>query len=113
MFWLHRHLLAKQVLNSKQSAKGYERIIPEILRRSGYFSTFQWFCVNVNVIFLFLSIVYFDADDSCHELTFNIGQNGIGATAATTRSFSIKVINYTALIRVGGSKFFMGGGYSK
>ena len=28
---------AKQALNSKQSAKGYERIIQEILRRSGYF----------------------------------------------------------------------------
>ena len=39
MFWLHRHLLAKQVLNSKQSTKGYERIIQEILIRSGYFST--------------------------------------------------------------------------
>ena len=46
---------------------------------------------------MFLFIVYFDADDSCHELTFNIGQNGIGATAATTRTFSIKVICYTAL----------------
>ena len=39
MFWLHRHLLAKQGLNLKQSAKVYERIIREILRRSGYFST--------------------------------------------------------------------------
>ena len=66
---------------------------PQImLRRSSYFSTFLWFCVNVNAKFLFLFIVYFDADDSCHELTFNIGQNGIGATAATTRSFSIKVL---------------------
>ena len=92
MFLLDRYLLVKQALNSKKSAKGYERIIPEILRRSGYFSTFLWFCVNVNVKFLFLCIVYFDADDSCHELTFNIGQNGIGATAATTRSFSIKVL---------------------
>ena len=27
MFWLCRHLPAKQVLNSKQPAKGYERII--------------------------------------------------------------------------------------
>ena len=42
---------------------------------------------------LFLLIVYFDADDSCHELTFNIGQNAIGVTAATTRYFSIKVIS--------------------
>ena len=38
MFWLYRHLLAKQALNSKQSTKGYERIIREILRRSGYFN---------------------------------------------------------------------------
>ena len=33
MFWLQKHL------NSKQSAKGYERIFREILRRSSYFST--------------------------------------------------------------------------
>ena len=38
MFWLHRNLAAKQVLNSKQYAKGYERIIRQILRRSGYFN---------------------------------------------------------------------------
>ena len=37
-FLLHRHLPAKPALNSKQSAKGYERIIQEILRRSGYFN---------------------------------------------------------------------------
>ena len=34
MFWLHSHLPAKQALNSKQSAKGFQRIIGEILRRS-------------------------------------------------------------------------------
>ena len=39
MFWLHRHLPAKQALNSKQSTTGYDRIIWEILRRSGYFSS--------------------------------------------------------------------------
>ena len=33
MFWL-----AIQALNSKQSAKGYVRIIRDILRRSGYFN---------------------------------------------------------------------------
>ena len=38
MFWLHRHLPAKQALNSKQFAKRYERIIWKILWRSGYFS---------------------------------------------------------------------------
>ena len=41
MFWLKRHLPAKQALNSKLSAKGYERIMPEILRRCGYFSSFS------------------------------------------------------------------------
>ena len=35
MFWLHRHPPAKHALISKQSTKGYERIIREILRRSG------------------------------------------------------------------------------
>ena len=40
MFWLQRHILAKQALNSKQSAKGYERIIREILRRPGCFSMY-------------------------------------------------------------------------
>ena len=35
IFCLRRYLLAKQALNSKQSAKGYERIIQEILR-SGF-----------------------------------------------------------------------------
>ena len=30
MFWLQRRLPAKQALNSKQSVKGYERIIREI-----------------------------------------------------------------------------------
>ena len=35
MFWLLRHLTGKVALNSKQSAKGYERIIQEILR-SGF-----------------------------------------------------------------------------
>jgi len=31
-------MTAKQVLNSKQSVKGYERMIGRILRRSGNFS---------------------------------------------------------------------------
>ena len=38
MFWLHRHLPAKQALNSKQSTKGYKRIIQEILRISVCFT---------------------------------------------------------------------------
>ena len=41
MFWLHRHLPAKQALKSKQSTKGYERMIPEILRRSGCFTVYN------------------------------------------------------------------------
>ena len=43
MFWLHRHLPAKQALNSKQSAKGYERMNQGILRRSGYFTSKMFF----------------------------------------------------------------------
>ena len=35
IFKLHRHLPAKQDLNSKQSFNGYERIIREILRGPG------------------------------------------------------------------------------
>ena len=38
MFLPYKNLLAKQALNSKQSVKGYDGIIREILRRSGYFS---------------------------------------------------------------------------
>ena len=41
MFWLEKHLPAKQALNSKDSAKGYGRILPEILRRSD----FPEFCI--------------------------------------------------------------------
>ena len=49
IFWLHRHLMAKQVLNSKQSAKEYERMNREILRRSGYFSTYINFVISKNI----------------------------------------------------------------
>ena len=38
MFQLHWHLPTKQALNTKQSAKWYERITRDISRRSGYFS---------------------------------------------------------------------------
>ena len=41
MFWLLKHLPSKQALNSKQSTKGYERKIQEILRRSGYFREYD------------------------------------------------------------------------
>ena len=34
---------SKQALNSKQCVKGYERIIREILRRSGYFRVIRMF----------------------------------------------------------------------
>ena len=40
MFGLHIHLPVKQALNSKQYTKGYETIIREILRRSGYFNKY-------------------------------------------------------------------------
>ena len=48
--------------------------------------------MNYDTAYLFLLLVYFDADDDCHDLTFNIGQNGVGVTAATNRYFSIKVL---------------------
>lgn len=35
--------------------------------------------------------VYFDADEECHDLSFSIGQNAIGTTALTSRSFNVKV----------------------
>ena len=52
IFWLHRHLPAKQALNSKQSAKGYETIIQEILRRYGQSLTYYsiaWNSKNGNI----------------------------------------------------------------
>ena len=40
--------------------------------------------------------VFFDTGSiDCHDLTFNIGQHAIGVTAATTRSFTIKVSSGT------------------
>ena len=44
MFWLHRHMPAKQALNSNQSTKGYERIIGTILGGSGYFRSSLLIC---------------------------------------------------------------------
>ena len=39
--------------------------------------------------------VFFDTGSTeCHDMTFNIGQHAIGVTAATTRSFTIKVSSY-------------------
>ena len=59
-------------------------------------------CILLSKLFLLMTLfkvisncssftVYFDADDECHDLSFNVGQTGIGVTAATTRSFNIKV----------------------
>ena len=52
MFWLHIHLPAKLVLSLKQSTKGFERIIPEILRRSSYFGTYLVHKTTFNPVFL-------------------------------------------------------------
>jgi hypothetical protein len=38
--------------------------------------------------------VYFEANNACHDLTFNLGQVGVDATLAT-RKFSIKVTQFT------------------
>ena len=48
---------SKQAQNSKQSEKGYERIIQEILRRSGYFSNFFTFLREVVGFTIYVVIV--------------------------------------------------------
>ena len=59
-------------------------------------------CILLSKLFLLMTLfkvifncslftVYFDADNECHDLSFNVGQAGIGVTAAATRSFNIKV----------------------
>ena len=40
---------------------------------------------------LFYFPVYFDTDDECHTLDFQFGQNAVGNTKPTSRTFSIKV----------------------
>jgi hypothetical protein len=35
--------------------------------------------------------IYFEADDECHDLSFALGQTGVGTTKQTDRKFSIKV----------------------
>jgi len=67
MFWLHKHLPVKQALNSKQSAKGYERIIREILRSSGYF-IFSPFYLSFNYCCNFSAFVEHCVCVSCEEL---------------------------------------------
>ena len=42
--------------------------------------------------------VYFDASEDCHDLNFSVGQTGIGVTAATTRSFNIKVYMFELVL---------------
>ena len=47
---------------------------------------------NIVAVNILLFAVFFDTGSTnCHDLTFNIGQHAIGVTAATTRSFTIKV----------------------
>ena len=40
---------------------------------------------------IFHFIVYFDADDGCHDLNLSIGQNAVYATEPSNRQISIKV----------------------
>ena len=63
MFWLDRHLLAKKALNSEQSVNGYERIIQEILRQSGYSSDNDIFTLVSPAVFL-INKVYFPLSSS-------------------------------------------------
>ena len=39
--------------------------------------------------------VYFDADDDCNSLDFQLGNYAQGVTSAATRSWSIKVSQYS------------------
>ena len=57
MFRLRRHLPDNQDLNSKWSSKGYERIICEISRSSGYLRLTNFHCFKIDTI-LFLSLVW-------------------------------------------------------
>ena len=60
-----------QALNSQQSAKGYERIIREILRRSGYFNCTLYFSIELGKIItsIFRYIVHpvFDQMPPCDD----------------------------------------------
>ena len=47
---------------------------------------------NSTNYFLKIYIVYFDSNNECHDLTFNLGQAAMGATIPS-RQFSIKVMN--------------------
>ena len=44
---------------------------------------------------LFLLTVYFDADDECHDLNFQLGNNPQGISSLATRSWSIKITQYS------------------
>ena len=58
LIWIFLYVLAARqaALNLKPSAKGYERIIQEILRRSDYFSTsylffqFDFYLINKDIL---------------------------------------------------------------
>ncbi len=39
--------------------------------------------------------MYFDASDDCNDLNFQIGNVANGVSAAATRSWSIKVVQYS------------------
>ena len=56
--------------------------------------------------------VYFDASDSCNNVLFNLGPTAMGVTAIATRSFSIKITqftcDYTNLAPSGCDQFFFG-----
>ena len=51
-----------------------------------------WLTNNSTNYFLKIYIVYFDSNNECHDLTFNLGQAAMGATIPS-RQFSIKVMN--------------------
>ena len=56
--------------------------------------------------------VYFDASDSCNDVLFNFGPTAQGVTSIATRSFSIKITqfscDYTNLAPFGCDQYFFG-----
>ena len=49
------------------------------------------FNMILNFIIIFHCLVYFDADDGCHDLNLSLGQNAYYATIPSNRQVSIKV----------------------
>ena len=64
------------------------------------------------LLFTYYFLVYFDADEACNSLDFQFGNVARGITAIPTRSFSIRVTqyscNYNNLAPSGCDQYFFG-----